>query len=481
MADDLAFTDATEQAALVRSGEASPRELVEAAIARVEAVNPELNAVIHERFDAALAEADGALPDGPFRGVPMVLKDLDGTSAGDPYHAGNRLLKEVGYVAPADTGLIERFRQAGFVFIGRANTPELGLVVTTESEAYGPCRNPWDLTRSVGGSSGGPAAAVASGMVPVAHAGDGGGSIRVPASECGLVGLKPSRGRITLGPEVGESWGGLVARLVVSRTVRDTAGVLDAVHGPALGDPYWAPRPSHPYLEDLSISPGVLRVGWRTDPPQGTRPDTHPEVVAALQRAVSLLDGLGHQVSEASPAALDEAEEVVVPFVTCLGTWVLANLEEMGEWAGRPLTEDDVEVGTWAAAEMGRAVTGLAFHQAREALHLYARRVVSWWESFDLLVCPTIPEPPPTLGQFAAQPDNPLAGMFRAGEMVPFVQPFNVTGQPAMSLPLHWTEDGLPVGVQLVAAPGREDLLLQVAAQLEQAAPWKDRIPPVHA
>jgi len=484
MADELAFTDALDQAALVRSGEVSPRELVDAAIARVEAVNPEVNAVIHERFEKARAEADAELPDGPFRGVPMVLKDLDGMSAGDPYHAGNQALKVAGHVAPADTELIARFRRAGFVFIGRANTPEIGLVPTTEPEAYGPSRNPWDPTRSTGGSSGGPAAAVATGMVPVGHAGDGGGSIRIPASECGLVGLKPSRGRITLGPEVGDVWGGLVARLAVTRTVRDTAAVLDAVHGPGVGDPYTAPPPARPYLDEVGATPSPLRIGWRTAAPTGSTFETHPEVVAGVQAAATLLEAMGHHVEEGSPAALDDAEAVVIPFVSLLGTWVLANLEEFGAWIGRPITEDDVEAGTWAAAEIGRTVTGVAFHQAREALNVHARRLVGWWEDdggHDLFVCPTIPEPPVPLGEMKAEPDNPLAGLLRAGEIVAFVQPFNVTGQPAISLPLHWTQDGLPVGVQLVAAPGREDLLIQVAAQLEAAAPWKDRIPPIHA
>jgi amidase len=489
MADDLAFTDATDQAELVRSGQVSPRELVDAAIARIEAVDPEVNAVIHPRFEQARAEADGELPDGPFRGVPLVLKDLDGFSAGDPYHAGNRLLKQVGHVAGDDTELIRRFRQAGFVVVGKGNTPEFGLVPTTEPEAYGPTRNPWDTTRSTGGSSGGPAAAVATGMVPVGHAGDGGGSIRIPASECGLVGLKPSRGRITLGPEVGESWGGLVARLAVTRTVRDTAAVLDAVHGPGVGDSYQALPPQRPYLDEVGAAAGSLRIGWRTDAPEGSSFETHPEVAAAVQAVADRLAQLGHQVSEGSPPALDDAEAVVIPFISVLGVWVLNDLDMVERIAGRPVTQDDVEVGTWAAAELGRSVTGLGFHQAREALHAHARRMVSWWggggtaaaDGYDLLLCPTIPEPPPTLGQMKGTDADPLAGMLRAGEVVAFVQPFNVTGQPAISLPLGWSSDGLPLGVQLVAAPGREDVLLRVAAQLEEAMPWRDRIPPIHA
>lgn len=489
MADDLAFVDALDQAELVRSGEASPRELVDAAIARIEAVDPQVGAVVHPRFDQARAEADGVLPDGPFRGVPMVLKDLDGWAAGEPYHAGNRLLAEVGHVAPADTQLVRRFRDAGFVVVARAKTPEFGLVPTTEPEVHGPTRNPWDPSRSSGGSSGGPAVAVATGMVPVGHAGDGGGSIRIPASECGLVGLKPSRGRITLGPEAGEAWGGLVARLAVTRTVRDTAAVLDAVQGPGVGDPYQAVPPARPYLDEVGADPGALRIGWRTDAPEGSTFETHPEVAAAVAEVARRLEGLGHHVTESSPAALDDAEAVVIPFISCLGVWLLNELDRLEAIAGRPVTQDDVEIGTWAAAELGRSVSGLAFHQAREELHQHARRLIAWWggggtaspDGFDLLLCPTIPELPPLLGQMKGTEGDPLAGLLRAGEVVAFVQPFNVSGQPAISLPLGWSQDGLPLGVQLVAAPGREDLLLQVAAQLEAEMPWKDRIPPIHA
>lgn len=482
MADDLAFLDATAQAELVRSGQASPTELVEAAIARIEAVNPDVNAVVHPRFERAREEAAGDLPDGPFRGVPMLLKDLDGFQAGEPYHAGTRFLKERGYVADHDTELTARFLRAGLVPVGRTNTPELGLLITTEPEAYGPARNPWNTGHSTGGSSGGSAAAVAAGMVPVAHAGDGGGSIRIPASECGLVGLMPSRGRISLGPEVGEAWGGLVRRLVVSRSVRDTAGMLDAVHGPLPGDPYWAEPPARPYLDELGADPGHLSIGFTTEVPAASSAQVDPEVVAAVESTASLLGELGHRVERGQPDALLDTADMVMHFVTCLTTWTAAEVDSLAARVGDAPRPGELEAGTEAVVEMGRATTGVQLQQARDFLHGWSRQVIGWWgQGHDVLVTPTIPVPPPELGSFKPEPDNPLAGLFRAGDVVIYTQPFNITGQPAISLPLHWTEAGLPVGVQLVAAPGREDVLLGLAAQLEAARPWADRLPPVHA
>ena len=484
MSEDLSRMDATAQAALVRSGEASPLQLVDAAIAAIEKVNPELNAVIHERFEQARAEAAGDLPDGPFRGVPMVLKDLDGYQAGAPYHGGMRHLHDVGFVPTTDSYLTAKFRQAGFVFVGRTNTPELGLQPTTEPLLYGPTRNPWDPTRSTGGSSGGSAAAVASGMVPVGHAGDGGGSIRIPASECGLVGLKPSRGRNSLGPEVGEAWGGNVARLVVTRTVRDTAAVLDAVHGPMPGDPYVAPPPTRPYVDELGADPGRLRIGFTWAAPDPTV-ETHADCVAAVQAAAELLSSLGHDVHESRPEVWDDeaaSAEFSSAFINAFATWTAADLDAIGAMTGVAVTEDGVEPGTWAAAAIGRTITGVQYVEATTVFSRFTRRMASFWsEGHDLLLTPTLPEPPLVLGQMAATEDNPLAGLFRSASVVPFVAPFNTTGQPAISLPLHWSVEGLPIGVQLVAAPGREDLLLQVASQLEVAAPWADRVPPIHA
>lgn len=476
---DLAALDATAQADLVRSGEVTPAELVQAAVDRARAVDGELNSIIHPRFEEAVAEADGA-PAGPFRGVPFVLKDLDGVAAGQPAHLGTRFLKDRGYVADTDSTLTARFRDAGLVVIGRTNTPELGLVTTTEPVAYGPTRNPWDLGRSTGGSSGGSAAAVAAGIVPMGHAGDGGGSIRIPASECGLVGLKPSRGRITVGPEAGESWAGLVARLAVTRSVRDTAALLDAVAGPGVGDPNWAPPPARPYVDELRGEPGSLRIGWTAESFDGSI-EVDPQVRAATEATATLLEQLGHRVEAAGPSF--DTGAALEHFLPAYSSWVARELDHLAELVGEPVPEDGVEPGTWAIAEAGRATTAAQYLAAIDGLHRLARGAVAWWlvDGFDLLLTPTIPELPPTLGQFGSTKEDPLNGLFRAAIPAHFVAPFNMTGQPAISLPLHVSDEGLPMGVQLVAAPTREDHLIAVAAQLEQAVPWAERRPPVWA
>jgi amidase len=480
MPDDLAFIDATAQAELVATGQASPRELVDAAIDRIEKLNGELNAVVSPLFERARAVAGGELPDGPLRGVPFLLKDLAAPSLGDPYSHGMKALRDARFVAPHDSVLTERFRAAGLVFLGRTNAPELGLVPTTEGEAYGPCRNPWDTGRSTGGSSGGSAAAVAAGMVPLAHASDGGGSIRIPASECGLVGLKPSRGRVPLWPDLAEGWGGMVTQLCVSRSVRDTAALLDVAAGPCPGDLHTPPPPARPWRDEVGADPGRLRVGLLTTSPDPAVP-THQECVAAAEATARLLESFGHDVEASYPPALADSG-IGQAFLPCFATWTAAELDFWGQILGRPLTAGDVEPATWAVAELGRGVSGRQFVAGLYAIHQYSARVQRWWaEGWDLLVTPTISEPPPPLGEYAAPPDNPFWPVTRSLIEVVYTIPFNMTGQPAISLPLHWTADGLPVGTQLVAAYGREDLLLRVAAQLEQAAPWAERRPPAHA
>jgi len=477
---DTAFLDATAQAELVRSGQASPLELVDAAIARVEQLNGTLNAVVTPLFERAREAAAGDLPDGPLRGVPFLLKDLATLTAGEPYHAGVKAARHAGFVADHDAELTRRFRAAGLVWLGKTSTSELGLLPTTEAEAYGPTRNPWDPDYSAGGSSGGSGAAVAAGMVPLASASDGGGSIRIPASENGLVGLKPSRGRVPLWPDVAEAWGGMVTSLAVSRSVRDTATVLDAVSGPCPGDLHLPPPPARPYAEEVGAPPGRLRVGVLTTAPDGAT-QTDPECAAATEAAGRLLHSLGHGVEAAHPPALADPE-LATAFLPCYGAWTAAELGYWGDWLGRPLTADDVEVSTWAVAEMGRQVSATQYLAGLWALHRYSAAVQSWWaDGWDLLLTPTIAEPPPILGQFTSPAENPLQAVFRAAAIVAFTIPFNITGQPAISLPLGSTASGLPVGVQLVAAYGREDLLLRVAAQLEEAAPWAERRPKVHA
>ncbi len=485
--DALGALDATGAAARVRSGQASPLELVDAAIARIEAQNPALNAVIHARFERAREEAAGPLPDGPFRGVPFLLKDLICHSAGDPLHEGMRFLKELGWRAQSDSFLAAKFKAAGLVVVGRTNTPELGIQPTTEPEAYGATLNPWDRTRSPGGSSGGSAAAVAAGMVPAAHANDGGGSIRIPASACGLVGLKPSRGRTSLGPD-GYSVGALAVEHVVCRSVRDAAGLLDATAGRMPGDPYVAPLPGRPFAAEVGADAGRLRVGLLTVSPSMGGP-VDPECVAAATSAGVLLESLGHHVEVAHPPGL-ERPEWSQNFLTLWAAGVALGLETWSRRTGRRIREEDVEPLTWALAETGDAIGAMALLSAHAWLSEGNRDVAQWWrngggttgrDGFDLLLTPTLAEPPVPLGTFAGEPDNRLEGLFRAGAFCPFTPPFNVTGQPAISLPLHWTPSELPVGVQLVAAYGAEGVLLRVASQLEEARPWAGRRPPVAA
>ena len=480
MIDDLAAFDAIEQAALVRDGHASPLELVEAAIDRIERVDPELNAVIHRRFDRARDEAAAPLPDGPFRGVPLLLKDMDGSLGGAPLHLGNRLLKNLGHVADHDDFLVRKLLDAGLIVVGKTNAPEFGLVPTTEPLAYGPTRNPWAPDRSPSGSSGGSAAAVAAAMVPVAHAGDGGGSIRTPAGHCGIFGLKPSRGRVSVGPDLGEAWAGFIARHAVTRTVRDSAAVLDVLAGPMPGDPYTAPPPARPFLEEVGRDPGRLRIGLRTTAPSELAP-VDPECVAAVEHAARLLESLGHAVEPATIPALD-AGDLVGAFVSVMVASVVFEMNRLAEIAGRPLTDQDVEPLTWLQYQMGLATTAAQYVEAVAVAHRFTRDVVAWWQSgYDLLLTPVAAEPAPFLGDLVSTPDDPMRPMTRAVPFAAFTVPANVTGQPAMSVPLHWTVDDVPVGVQLVADQYREDLLFRVAAQLEAAQPWTTRRPRVSA
>jgi amidase len=475
MSEDLARLDATAQADLVRRGEASPVELVEAAIERIEAANGELNAVIHKLYDEGREAAAGQLPDGPFKGVPFLLKDLGAAFAGQPLHMGMQYLKDADFRSPVDTYLAQRFKQAGFVTIGKTNTPELGILPTTEPKAYGPSRNPWDTTRSTGGSSGGSAAAVASGMVPVAHANDGGGSIRIPASECGLVGLKPTRQRISEGPIVGDNMSGLTVELVVSKSVRDTAAILDAVHGPAPGDPYVAPPPSRPYTEEVGADPGKLRIGLLTEPLLDAEPNA--VVAEAARDAAQLLESLGHVIEESHPTGFEEMD-IVDTFLTRWMAGQAATLDQLQIVVGREIKPGDVEPLTWALAEEGRRRTAAQYVTAVGQHQLISRMIAGWFASgFDLLLTPTLGEPPPPLGSFDDSGEDPVAALMRGAQTATFTATFNVTGQPAISLPLYWSDDGLPIGVQLVAPFGEEDVLLRVASQLEEARPWADRVP----
>jgi amidase len=475
---DLTRLDATAQAALVRTGEVSPLELVDAAINNIEKCNGELNAVIHPLFDSARAAARGELPDGPFRGVPLVFKDLFGSVEGDPIHEGMQFLKNASWRSDHTDTLAQRYLDAGFVCVGRTNAPELGLVPTTEPEAYGPTRNPWDTARTPGGSSGGSAAAVASGMVAVAHANDGGGSIRIPASCCGLVGLKPSRGRTSLGPDYTAIDDMLIVELCVSRSVRDTAGVLDVLQGRSDGETISAPAPTRPFTAEVGADPGKLRIGLLTHNPLETG-EIHPDCVTAARETAKLLESLGHSVEEAYPESVADPE-LVGHFTNLWSVTLVYNIRYWERKLGRVARADEMEPLTWALAEMGRAVSAPDYVAAQHAMGDLTRGVEAWFASgYDVLLTPTIGEPPVALGEFTT-PDEPFLGFMRAATFVPYTPLANMAGSPAVSLPLWWNDEGLPIGSQLMAAYGREDLLLRVASQLETARPWSDRRPPVH-
>jgi amidase len=477
MADELAWFDATAQADLVRAGDVTPVELLEAALTRIEARNPALNAVIIDLSEKArAAAADPALPDGPFRGVPFLLKDAVAHSAGDPYHQGMRVLRDAGWVEQDDTWLVERFRAAGFVICGKTNLPELATSVTTEPLAYGPTHNPWDLTRSPGGSSGGAGAAVASGMVAVAHGNDMGGSIRIPASACGLVGLKPSRARSTLGPDFGEYWAMTTHEHVLTRSVRDTAAVLDVIQGPGVGDPYTAPPPARPFRDEVGADPGRLRIGFRTAMTHG-QGESHADCVAAVAATAALLEALGHDVAPTDLDALDDPR-FGDSIVTMFPVFVARELDRWSERLGRTIAPSELEPWNGFEAEMGASVAAAQYVRALEDAQSYARNLARWWDDGnDVLLTPMLTQPPFELGLIGPEVD-PTDALPVLGALTSFTMPFNVSGQPAISLPLHWSDDGLPIGVQLVGAYGREDVLLRLAAQLETARPWADRHPP---
>ena len=477
MDDQLTWKDATAQADLVRRGEVSPRELVDAAIERIERCDPALNAVIHRQFSAARAQAAGELPRGPFEGVPMLLKDLGAPQKGELYCEGTSFAKAAGYRARRDSFLVERFKKAGFVVLGRTNTPELGTTITTEPVAFGPTRNPWNTEHTSGGSSGGSASAVASGMVPVAHGNDGGGSIRIPASCCALFGLKPSRGRVSHGPGGGESWNGFSIDHVLTRSVRDSAAVLDQIAGYRPGDTYVAPPPARPFAHEVGANPGRLRVGLLDHPAQ---PEyrAHRECSQAVQAAGRLLESLGHKVELAHPSSLEEPE-MYRHFLVVVTTAVAAALTEWSRLLGREISPEEYEPANSLFTMLGKSISAPDYLESLLYFDGFRRRTIAFWseQGFDLLCTPVLAQPPALLGELS----DPATGQAKVIETLHFTGQFNATGQPAASLPLHWTPEGLPIGVQLVADYGREDVLIRVSSQLEEATGWADRRPAVHA
>jgi amidase len=402
-----------------------------------------------------------------------VIKDLVSTVAGT-LHAGGLLpLKRAGVRDATDSHLVATLRRAGFIIVGKTNTSELGILPSAEPPAWPPSRNPHDPTRTTGGSSGGSACAVAAGMVPIAHGNDGGGSIRIPASCCGLFGLKPSRGRISLAPNFGDVNGGLVNEHVLTRSVRDSAAVLDLLAGPQLGDPYTAPTQISRYVGELEVPARQLRIGFATRhvTAGGGLVESHPDCVAAVAHAAQLLAAQGHHVEPMEIEALRDPEWVP-RFLTIWVVGVAMELDEAAQAIGRPIEPHEIERLTWALGGLGRMISGPGYAEAWRWIHRASRRVAEFWSRYDLWLTPTVTEPPPPLGTFQSPEDDPLAGIFRAADFAPFTAPFNATGQPACSLPLYRNAAGLPIGVQLVAAYGREDLLLRTAAQLEAAQPF---------
>lgn len=461
--------DAAACAELVHARQCSPRELVQDAIERIERTNPRLNAIVHPRFEQALAEADAVDNSAPFAGVPFLFKDIGAMEEGEAWTCGMRLLRDRSFVAPFGSNFADRIRRAGFIPLGRTNTPELGLCPTTEPEAYGPTHNPWDVERTPGGSSGGSAAAVAAGMVPVAHANDAGGSIRIPAAACGLVGLKPSRGRVSWGPVLWEPDVGLAVEGVVSRTVRDTASLLDVLAGTWPGDPYGAPGPARPWAAEVGRDPGRLRIGVVTDAPEGALP-TDPACAGAVERTATALEGLGHHLESSAPEAL-----LGGAVASCFsGWWAVSTAATVAAFEAAletPIGREDLEPLTWALVERGRSARAVDFVSLRDEVGFIARAAGLWWaQGFDLLLTPTVQSPPPALGELmSGDSETLLERQLRWFPLTPFA---NMSGQPAISLPVGPDEAGaLPVGVQLIAELGREDVLIRVAAQLEQALP----------
>ncbi len=488
--------DALALAGLVRNGELTAAELLEEAIARAEELDPVLNAIVTPAFDLGRRTAADP-PPGPFAGVPFLLKDLLQPLAGTRMTGGSAALRE--YIPPVDSHLVTRFRRAGLVIFGKTNVPEFGLVATTEPSAYGATRNPWALGRSAGGSSGGAAAAVAAGIVPMAGANDGGGSIRIPAAWCGLFGLKPSRGRVGVGPVYSEVWGGAVADLVVSRSVRDSAAMLDAIIGPAPGDPYHSAPPERPFLEELRIDPGRLRIGFSIRSPIGREVD--PECQRAVVEAAKLLESLGHQVEEAEPEV--DGLEVARAYLNLYFGEVAAELRWLEATVGRRKARSEIEETTRLIGMIGESMPAAEYVASRRRWNGFARAMGEFHATYDLYMTPATAALPVPLGSLAESGLERLAlqavNRLRAGGLVratgiaerialdnlapvPFTQLANLTGQPAMSVPLHWTADGLPCGVHFVAPMAGESTLYRLAARLEEARPWFDRRPPlVHA
>jgi amidase/6-aminohexanoate-cyclic-dimer hydrolase len=456
---------------LVRRREVKPEELLDEAISRTEAVNPRINAVVLKHYDEARAQIARGLPEGPYKGVPFLLKDLHLLLDGTVTSFGSALFGN--YRADHNSTLTERYLAAGLVIFGKTNSPEFGLAPTTEPSLYGPTRNPWNLAHSAGGSSGGAAAAVAAGIVPVANASDGGGSIRIPASACGLFGIKPTRGRTPMGPDRGEGWGGMSISHVVSRSVRDSAAMLDATHGPAAGDPYAAPPPARPFLQEVGANPGKLRIAFTTKRPDGS--SCHPEVAAAVEKTARLLESLGHHVEEAAPVL--DPEEISRHQSTLVSANIALTLRQRAAALGRDVAPHDVEHVTWLISEIAKLRSGTDYAEATLFIHQLGRKFAGFLSAHDIHLTPTLALPPLALGTIdMTSPDIPtylrVTAEYMCGNGLA-----NMTGQPSMSMPLHRDSGGLPLGMMFTARFGDEATLFRLASQIEAAQPWADLRP----
>ena len=473
--DDYTAHDALGLAELVRTGEASPAELVAAAIEGIERHNPALNAVVLRQFEAARARAadPDSLPDAPFRGVPFLNKDLGFQEAGVAMSNGSRAYKD--YVAASDSGMIADYRRAGLINCGRTNAPENGLCSTTEPLLHGPSRNPWDPLRTPGGSSGGSAAAVAAGMVPAASASDGGGSIRIPAACCGLFGLKPTRGRVSAAPLGGDPWSGLSCKHAVTRSVRDSAALLDAVDGPRPGDPYAAPPKARPYLEEVGREPGRLRIGFSAQPLYDQ--PVSVECLAALQDAAKLCQELGHEVEEAAPDY--DRKAMRETWLAIVAASQADAAEDAGAVLGREPGSEDYEPWTHTLIAKGRAISAGQLVATLRTMHLESRKVAAFHEAHDIYLTPTLAKPPVPIGAVDMSFGDEADFIARTTGFSPFTRLANCTGQPSMSVPLTWSEEGLPIGTMFTARFGDEATLFRLAGQLERARPWSGRRPGV--
>ena len=467
--------DALGLAALVKRREVSAGELLDDALARVAARNPAINAVCEMHEDVARRAIAAGLPAGPFEGVPFLLKDITAAARDFPMSQGSRFF--AGQASDVDSEVVARHRRSGLVIFGRTTTPEMAISPSTEARLYGgPTRNPWSLAHSTGGSSGGAAAAVAAGIVPMAHATDGAGSIRIPAACCGLFGLKLTRGRTPAGPLAGEGWGGLTGDHVITRSVRDSAAALDATHGADLGAPYFAPPAPASFLDEAMRPPGRLRIAVMSTTLDGTA--IHPEVAAAVEDAAGLCESLAHAVTEARPAL--GTEEMLVPLLKVVACGTAMGIERRIQALGREPGPDDLEPVTRGALEVGRRTSGAEYLLALATLHALGRRVAKFFLDYDVLLLPVLAEPPAKLGRFVmANPDfmDYRLGPNGIAPYSPFTPLANMSGQPAATVPLAWSKDGLPIGIQFVARFGDEATLLRLAAQLEAARPWAGKRP----